>query len=205
VAAGDFTGDGVSDLVTANYYGLGLWEGNRDGTFQLPIDIALPAVYTPEYGGSLTQHPRSVATGDIDDDGIQDLIVGAPQFFASDVGYARTISGANGDVPFTYAPHDGTACNFGCAVAGGSFTGGNRVDVLIGACSYGGGDGIVELWLTVAASAANNGTGWSGTFGVPTFTARTDPVVGRNLGPAREGRCSSTRCSASRSRSPPAA
>jgi hypothetical protein len=37
------------------------------------------------------------------------------------------------------------------------------------------------MWRTFAASWNNYGSGWSGTLGVPSFTPRSNPVVGKSL------------------------
>lgn len=126
-------------------------------------------------------HAVRSAAGDVDQDGTRDIIVGAPQSTGSDDGFARTVSGANGNVICTYTQHASGKGDYGSAVAGGNFSGGSRPDVVIGGPSYSGGDGIAEMWRTFAASWNNYGKGWAGTNGVPTFTPKSDPVVGKNL------------------------
>jgi hypothetical protein len=66
VAAADFNGDGVLDLVTANYFteNLSLLPGNGDGTFRARIDY-------PAGNGA-----RGFAVGDFNGDGRLDLAVG---------------------------------------------------------------------------------------------------------------------------------
>jgi hypothetical protein len=178
----DFDGDTYTDVVVGAPHHLDS-NGVQTGCVTV-LSGKGPSVLYKVFGdgdGDGFGHSVRTVSGDIDNDGIKDFIAGAPQFSASDVGYARTISGATGSVLFTYLPHNGTKCNFGCAVAGGNFCGGKRRDVVIGGSSFNGGDGIVELWRTVAASAAHYGTGWAGTFGIPTLHARTDPVIGQSL------------------------
>ena len=66
VAAGDFNGDGIPDLVVTNYFEFGgsptIFLGKGDGTF-----TAKPASLTLDY------FPTSVAVGDFNGDGILDL------------------------------------------------------------------------------------------------------------------------------------
>jgi Bacterial type II and III secretion system protein/FG-GAP-like repeat len=66
VVTGDFTNNNIQDLATANSADgtVSLMLGNGDGTFQLPINIAL---------GTGTQ-PVWVANGDFNRDGYQDLL-----------------------------------------------------------------------------------------------------------------------------------
>jgi hypothetical protein len=79
MTTGDFNHDGKTDLVTSynNQHSLRL--GNGDGTFQAPQDFWLPPQL--ELGSISTtkifdQHVNSFATGDLNNDGKLDLVVG---------------------------------------------------------------------------------------------------------------------------------
>src|SRR5215831_4072125 len=64
VAAGDFNGDGKTDLVTANYAAnsVSVLLGNGDSTFQRHVDYAVGL------------EPVAVAVGDFNGDGILDVV-----------------------------------------------------------------------------------------------------------------------------------
>jgi hypothetical protein len=77
VAAGDLTGDGISDLVTATFADPSLLVGHGDGTFEPPLGIPLPTVVPPDHTGPESQKSLSVAVGDLNHDGKLDLAVTA--------------------------------------------------------------------------------------------------------------------------------
>ena len=86
VAVGDFNGDGAQDLAVLNlrdFYGLSVLLGNGDGTFQSAHN----------YSG-VGSNPRSVAVGDFNGDGNQDLAI------AAETSQAVTVMLGNGDGTF---------------------------------------------------------------------------------------------------------
>jgi hypothetical protein len=84
MTTGDFTGDGITDVVTGNVADISLLTGNGDGTFQPPTSLSLPGQFPPEYTGAtpLAQIPVSVATGDLNGDGKLDLVVASDTSFS---------------------------------------------------------------------------------------------------------------------------
>jgi hypothetical protein len=111
VAAGDFDGDGIVDLVATRAGAIDLYLGVGDGTFDRGDPIEDPGVYSYSPVGNY----------DFDGDGVQDIVIGLygteyPQRY-QDIGvlrgdgeggfsYAGTIPGVSGSYPFTLtAPH----------------------------------------------------------------------------------------------------
>src|SRR5229473_1795573 len=91
VVVGDFNGDGVQDLATANIASnnVSVLLGNGNGTFQAAVNFPTATA------------PRSVAVGDFNGDGVQDLAV------ANTVSNNVSVLLGNGDGTFQ------TARNFG--------------------------------------------------------------------------------------------
>jgi hypothetical protein len=182
---GDLDGDSFGDIAVGAPHHLDP-NGVQTGCVTV-LSGKAPSVLYKVFGDNLDdgfgRTVRGVA-GDIDHDGIDDFIVGAPQLASTDVGYARTISGATGAALFTYTKHTSPGkpkSDYGIAVAGGDFDGDGRTDVLIGGNLFDSGDGLAETWLTAVANTSHYGTGWAGSLGVPTLTAQNSPVVGQNL------------------------
>ncbi|HKB17007.1 MAG TPA: integrin alpha, partial [Planctomycetota bacterium] len=140
-SVGDVNGDGVPDVaVGAPHSGLlfGIpLSGNGPGSVTLfsgadgAVLFTVAGTFPDEgLGGSVS------GTGDVDGDGVPDLIVGAPGADPGGIlnaGAARILSGANGAVLRAF---DGTAPwdQFGASVAGaGDLDGDGFGDVLVGA------------------------------------------------------------------------
>jgi hypothetical protein len=148
VAAADFNGDGILDLVVSDPPYVSVLLGNGDGTFQPPIDND---PFSPTY-------PAAIGVGDFNGDGKLDLVV-AGQFGPSS--YAKILLGNGdgtfqlgasysiGDDPLSIAVADfrGTGV-LDIAIAGS----GNRVQVLLG-----NGDGTFQ---SVVDHDTRNPTSW---------------------------------------------
>ena len=132
VAVGDFNGDGLQDLAVANTaFGsndVSILVGNGDATFQLPRDFAT--------GSS----PSSVAVGDFNGDGLQDLAVANTG--SNDV----SILVGNGDGTFQ-PPQDFATGSSPSSVAIGDFNGDGAPDLAV--ANHGGtfGPGTVSVMI----------------------------------------------------------
>src|SRR5262249_6768022 len=124
---GDLDGDGQGDIVVGAPQHLDK-NGIKTGCATV-LSGANHALLYRAFGDAANDtfgHSVHGAGGDIDHDGTIDLIVGAPQLLGSDVGYARTISGATGDTLFTFTEHTNdpnTRSDYGKDVCGGDFDG----------------------------------------------------------------------------------
>ena len=95
VAAGDVNGDGFADAIAgASDQGGGGGRSGRAYVFHGPLSGTIPAgnadfVVT---GSSGDEVGHWVSTGDVNDDGVSDTLVGAPQFTSGAPGYAAVFS-----------------------------------------------------------------------------------------------------------------
>ena len=143
IVAGDFTGDGRTDLAVANYRSndVSILLGNGDGTFQSPVTYAVGSA------------PYALVTGDFTGDGRTDLAVA--NYRSNDV----SILLGNGDgtfqSPVTYAV--GSAPY---ALVTGDFTGDGRTDLAVAnsgsndvSILLGKGDGTFQNQVTYAVGS----------------------------------------------------
>ena len=152
IAIGDFNGDGIPDLAVLNsslFIGaqnstITILLGNGDGTFtSMPI--------SPTSG----QYPQSIAAGDLNGDGIPDLVVG-------DIDGTLNILLGNGNGMFTPAPIGPESGGAPMAIAVGDLNGDGNLDLAVA-----NNNNAVKLFL-------GNGDG--------TFTAaKTTPTAGTQV------------------------
>src|SRR5262249_20769798 len=116
VAVGDFNGDGNEDLVWANFgfSNLGMLLGNGDGTFRA----------VPNFSGVGLLRPISIAVGDFNGDGVQDLAV------ANNGSNDVSVLLGNGDATFQGA-RNFAAGRLPSSVAVGHFNGDGRQDLVV--------------------------------------------------------------------------
>jgi hypothetical protein len=143
IVVGDLNGDGIPDLVTANYNTantVSVLLGNGDGTFKSHVDYAT--------GTS----PYAVAIGDFDGDGRPDLV---------SANFSGSISFLKGNGDGTFQTHSdfntGTAPQ---AIAVADLNGDGKLDVILGNPSpgtitimFGNGDGTFKPGVNYPAGA----------------------------------------------------
>lgn len=128
VAVGDVDGDQTPDLITGAGPGGGPHVkviNGSDGVTELFSFFAYDAVFS---GGVY------VAAGDVNDDGMADIIVGAD---AGGGPHVRVFSGENGDELFSFFAYDARFPG-GVRVAAGDISGDGRSDLITGAGPSGG-------------------------------------------------------------------
>ena len=112
IATGDFNGDGIPDLVTANYFAPGgatVFLGKGDGSFTtMPTPLAV------------SEFPRSIVVGDFNGDGIADLAFG--------YNGAVVVFLGNGDGTFSGLP-GGPIAGAGICLVAGDFNHDGKLDL----------------------------------------------------------------------------
>jgi uncharacterized protein (TIGR03437 family) len=155
IVTADFNGDGRPDLAVLVYLGnsqeVQIFPGNGDGTFGAPTSLAFPAT------GSIV--PGALATGDLNGDGIPDLVVAAYNSVWVSLGQ----KGGTFSAPISDAIPAGSLAT----VALGDFNGDGKVDIAVantGAQNVtlliGKGDGTFSMGsVTPLAASVPNGAG----------------------------------------------
>ena len=121
VAAGDVTGDGVEDVVTAPSAGAGAVVRVFDQVGQLTHSF-LP--YDPTFTGGVR-----VAVGDVTGDGVAEIITGAGPGVGATGGHVRVFTGTTPVFSFFAFP----GFSGGVTVAAGDINGDGRADIIVGA------------------------------------------------------------------------
>jgi MYXO-CTERM domain-containing protein len=146
--AGDVNNDGYDDIViSAPSYSsstgrVAIYHGSASG-IGATATTEIPGLTGSHFGYSVS------GAGDIDDDGYDDIVVGAP-YYSSNAGLVRTYYGSSSGISTTYTG-TGTGPSsslFGFAVAGaGDTTGDGRSDVLAGGYYYSSQTGYAAVYL----------------------------------------------------------
>jgi hypothetical protein len=136
--AGDFNGDGVPDIAVGSpdfpvgsFGPLGIVRVHSGVNGKVLKTLPGPGVSGAQFGGVVA------AAGDLDADGVPDLIASGDMEYSDYVGHVRAFSGATGAVLFTLEgePHDRLGSSLSAA---GDWDGDGHADVLAGAgASYG--------------------------------------------------------------------
>jgi hypothetical protein len=172
--AGDVNNDGFDDVIVGAYqYDHG--HANEGGAFAFygsRTGLATVASWTAESDQANANFGQAVAAaGDINNDGFDDVIVGARLFDRggyTDEGaafvYRGSATGLNAAYAWTAAPNQ-AAANFGVSVAGaGDVNGDGFDDVIVGANLYDNGEAAEGIAFVYKGSASGLGLAatWSG-------------------------------------------
>jgi hypothetical protein len=141
-SAGDVDGDGFADLIVGAHRAVGdegrayVYRGSAAGPEVAPSTTLVAVDGAPGYFGA------SVASaGDVDGDGLADVVVGAFGV-AAGAGSAYLYLGRAIETPIVIPSLDGAGTSFGDSVAcAGDLNGDGRSDVVIGASAYASGTG----------------------------------------------------------------
>lgn len=172
LAAGDFDGDGTSDLVIAdpaanNNAGMvAILKGGTTGIDTRPGLITQGAGTLPAHPSHDNRFGDSLAVGDFDNDGLSDLVIGSPMAdvthdgeFVRDTGYVTLIYAEPGlgidpwksrSVGFTqneFGPLGARGANFGFAVAAADLNGDGYADLAISAPNRKSAGGLGEVLI----------------------------------------------------------
>lgn len=121
VAAGDVNGDGIADIITATGPGGGPHVKAFSGSDRSQLHSFFS--YTPSFTGGV-----SVATGDLNGDGVADVITGAGN---GGSGHVRVFDGSNAAPIRDFFAFDPNFTG-GVRVAGGDINGDGRDDIITG-------------------------------------------------------------------------
>ncbi len=158
VASGDVTGDGTADLIisgprsrwSSGSVAVYVFDGRNLGSGQMTFNDAITTIETTDFDPYLGL--KVAVVGDVNDDGIDDLLVGNPGghngsgdaylfYGGRDVIRAKTMSDASVSIK-------GSSSRAGTAVAGiGDINGDGIDDFAVGEPQASGGDGNVAVFL----------------------------------------------------------
>jgi hypothetical protein len=137
-SAGDVNGDGYGDVIVGAHFespGSSPFRAGRAYVFAGFTGDLLFTLISPndEYGSGYFGWAVSNA-GDLNSDGLEDVIVGAPRELFAPMGRAHVFSGATGNLMLTLVSPDAEGGLFGCSVAStGDVNNDGCDDLLVGA------------------------------------------------------------------------
>jgi hypothetical protein len=159
--AGDVNGDGFADLLAgaiswdddqADEGGAFLWLGSSDGLAPDPVWVGTSNQSGTQYGLEVQ------SAGDVNGDGYDDVLVGAPQFADGETDEGRVylhLGSPSGVAPVmgSIADSDQSGSEFGRAVATGDVNGDGYDDLAVGAYAYDAGqngEGVIIVFMGTA-------------------------------------------------------
>ncbi len=170
--AGDVNGDGYDDIIVGAYHyreftgRVYIYGGSANGPIAAPIRTLTGEVPKSYFGRAVA------AAGDVNGDGYDDVIVGAPAYddWTGRVYVYPGSPGGVGATPMFVAGGEGRSNSFGrCVGTAGDVNGDGYSDVVVGANGYGGFRGRVYVYTGSA-----HGLGAQ-----PSFTATGEAIDGQ--------------------------